>query len=144
MPSQKRFRRRIAGAGCAGLLAGLLALDATGHEGHDLGIKVQVPLMLSPQAQSGEELYDTKCSDCHGKNAGGTHSGPSLIPYDSGHHPDGEFEKAIRSGVDQHHWNFGDMPPIEGISDEEIADLITYIRELQAFNSDAHHHNKVK
>lgn len=141
----RRFARLCLAQGWrTGVLAGVLVLvpNAFGHEGHDLGLKVQVPLLMSPGAQSGETLYDAKCVTCHGKNAEGTHSGPSLIPYDSRHHPDADFVNAIRLGVEEHHWNFGDMPPIADVSDDEIDDLISYIRELQAFNSDSHHHNK--
>lgn len=109
---------------------------APGHEGHDLGITVRVPLVLLSEGQRGKEVYDGKCLSCHGKYTEGTHAGPSLVPYDRAHHPDGDFARAMRDGVRQHHWNFGDMPPIEGLTEQEVADIISYVRELQAFNAE--------
>jgi hypothetical protein len=37
-------------------------------------------------------------------------------------------------GVQAHHWRFGNMPPVEGITRAEVATIITYIRELQRAN----------
>lgn len=106
------------------------------HEGHDLGITVRMPLVLTPGARAGKELFEAKCAACHGRNVEGTHTGPSLIPYDRAHHPDGNFFEAMKSGVRQHHWNFGDMPPVNDLTEEEIRNIITYVRDLQAYNSD--------
>ena len=41
------------------------------------------------------------------------------------------FEVAIRDGVRAHHWDFGDMPPIEGLSGTEVDDIIAYVRAVQ-------------
>jgi len=114
----------------------LVPYMVTAHEGHDLGITVKVPLLMSPSARAGEKTYRDVCSSCHGKYAEGTHKGPSLIPYDKAHHPDGQFVGAIQSGVDEHHWNFGDMPPIDGLNDSEMHEVIAYVRELQIYNAD--------
>ncbi len=120
------------------IIAGGIATAAISHahEGHDLGIKVQIPLILTPVEKAGKEVYDAKCAACHGKKMEGTHKGPSLIPYDRAHHPDGYIARAIRYGSKQHHWNFGDMAPVEGITEEEIGNIITYVREIQAFNAE--------
>lgn len=111
-------------------------IGARAHEGHDLGINVRVPLVLSTEARAGKARYDAKCAACHGKNAEGSHVGPSLIPYDQAHHPDGDFAKAIQSGSPEHHWKFGEMPPVKDLTEKEIRDVITYVRELQAFNAE--------
>ena len=44
------------------------------------------------------------------------------------------FVSAIRNGVRSHHWSFGDMAPVENISDDEILKVIGYIRFIQRAN----------
>ena len=39
--------------------------------------------------------------------------------------------RAVRFGVIAHHWTFGDMPPVEGLSDEQVAAIVDWIRERQ-------------
>ena len=34
-------------------------------------------------------------------------------------------------GVRQHHWNFGDMPPVEGLDTAAIDAIVAYVREVQ-------------
>ena len=41
---------------------------------------------------------------------------------------------AARRGVRAHHWGFGDMPPVEGVTDADIAAIIAYVRTLQKAN----------
>ena len=74
---------------------------------------------LSDTALAGESLFNAKCSLCHGANAAGTNQGPPLIDriYEPGHHPDVSFRVAVRQGVRQHHWQFGNMPPVPSVSD---------------------------
>lgn len=98
---------------------------------------IVVPETLSGPAYFGQIAYEKSCASCHGKNgAGGTVEGPPLVHpiYEPGHHPDGAFVRAARSGVQSHHWNFGDMPPVEGVTEETVALIATYIRELQRAN----------
>jgi hypothetical protein len=33
--------------------------------------------------------------------------------------------------VPAHHWNFGDMPPVEGLSSAQVDAIIGYVREVQ-------------
>lgn len=132
-----RWRRRMgAGVAAVAVLVAVASPITIAHEGHDLGITVRIPLALSPDAAAGKKLYDEFCATCHGSNVDGTHKGPSLIPYDEVHHPDGHFLDAVKSGVEQHHWNFGPMKPVDGLSGEETRKIIAYVRELQAFNAD--------
>ena len=37
----------------------------------------------------------------------------------------------MRRGVTQHHWDFGDMPAIEGLDDEQVGAIVDYIRSKQ-------------
>ena len=47
------------------------------------------------------------------------------------HHGDIAFEFAVRCGVPQHHWRFGPMPPVEGLSEEDIESIMAFVREQQ-------------
>lgn len=51
--------------------------------------------------------------------------------YEPGHHADGAFLFAVRNGSRAHHWSFGDMPPIEGLSPEDVEAIIAFVREQQ-------------
>lgn len=81
----------------------------------------------------GAEAYAEHCASCHGTDLRGTGQGPPHLSqvYEPGHHPDWSFEVAIRDGVRAHHWDFGDMAPVEGLSDTEIDDIIAYVRAVQ-------------
>ncbi len=98
-------------------------------------VNVRMPLVLSPDAQLGKNLYAQECQNCHGRMLEGSDKGPSLIVYDQTHHSDAVFTRAIQSGVPQHHWQFGDMPANPHLSDNEIKLIIGFIREVQHFNT---------
>lgn len=82
----------------------------------------------------GKTAFERSCATCHGMGAVGTDKGPPFLDkvYEPSHHGDGAFLFAARQGVNEHHWNFGDMPPIANVSDEEVADIVAYVRGLQA------------
>ncbi|MGB7181725.1 MAG: cytochrome c [Burkholderiaceae bacterium] len=86
---------------------------------------------------TGKRAFDAYCSDCHGNNAAGSAQGPPLLHdyYNPGHHPDASFQHAVRQGVKQHHWQFGDMPAQPQVTEAQVAAIIQYIRELQKANS---------
>ena len=88
---------------------------------------------LSETARAGEDLFNANCSVCHGVGATGTNQGPPLIDriYHPGHHPDFSIRNAVRQGVKQHHWAFGDMAPVAGVSSDDVENIICYVRELQ-------------
>jgi mono/diheme cytochrome c family protein len=88
---------------------------------------------LSAMAREGEELFDANCSVCHGERAAGTNQGPTLIDriYHPGHHSDASIRNAVSRGVQQHHWVFGDMAPVAGVSSDDVEKIICYVRELQ-------------
>ncbi len=99
--------------------------------------QVKRPASLSAQAQIGERAYNAKCAACHGENAAGQNGvAPPLVHqiYRPGHHADAAFLLAARNGVRSHHWRFGDMPPVEGVSQAEVKNIVAFIRELQREN----------
>ncbi len=81
----------------------------------------------------GASVYQARCASCHGEDLRGTDKGPSQlsIVYEPNHHGDELYRSAIRTGVPQHHWGFGDMPAVEDITEEQIERVIAYIREQQ-------------
>lgn len=91
---------------------------------------------LTPESLRGLSLFDTHCANCHGKHASGNDSGPPLIHriYEPSHHSDASFYSAVKNGVRQHHWVFGNMPPVEEVSRAEVTLILTYLRELQRAN----------
>jgi mono/diheme cytochrome c family protein len=81
----------------------------------------------------GKRLFDTYCARCHGVHAAGTGRGPSFLSkiYEPSHHGDEAFLIAVKRGVSAHHWGFGNMPPIPGVSDDDVAKIIGYVRWAQ-------------
>ncbi len=96
---------------------------------------VTVPT-LTDTARAGQTAFNANCAACHGDNAAGSDKGPPLVHdiYNPGHHNDRSFYVAATRGVPRHHWNFGDMKPQPQVTREDMAAIITYVRELQAAN----------
>ena len=100
-------------------------------------VNVLVPETLSTNAQFGKLAFEAKCAVCHGANAAGQDGvAPPLVHkiYEPSHHGDASFLLAARNGVRAHHWRFGSMPPVEGVSDDDIRMIVAYVRELQRAN----------
>ena len=98
-------------------------------------VAVVVPALDAP-ATKGAAIFSDNCAVCHGANASGSENGPPLIHkiYEPNHHGDGSFLLAVRQGVRAHHWPFGNMPAIDGISDDDVAHIVYYVRTLQKAN----------
>ncbi len=81
----------------------------------------------------GEALYQESCASCHGSDLRGTDKGPShlSIVYEPNHHGDEAFRSAVANGSPQHHWPFGDMEPVEGLSDDDVDAIIAFVRDTQ-------------
>ncbi len=109
--------------------------DITSGPKRDAPLVVKVP-SLSAQGKTGEAAFAENCAACHGRNAGGGDKGPPLVHniYNPGHHADAAFFLAAKKGVRRHHWRFGNMPPLPNVRDKQIADIVRYVRELQAAN----------
>jgi len=88
---------------------------------------------LPAELKEGETKFNTFCSRCHGPQGQGTNQGPPLVHkiYEPNHHADIAFQRAAAQGVRAHHWQFGNMPKIEGVVPEDVSQVIAYIRWLQ-------------
>lgn len=98
---------------------------------------VSVPETFSEAALVGQNIFNLKCAVCHGENAAGQNGvAPPLVhrTYEPSHHSDMSFVLAARNGVRAHHWDFGNMPAIEGLTDGDVKMIATYVRELQREN----------
>lgn len=86
-----------------------------------------------PQYARGQELFNANCAKCHGEGGRGTDKGPSFLHrvYHPGHHGDESFRLAVQRGVIAHHWRFGNMPRIEGLTERDVNEIIAYVRWLQ-------------
>jgi mono/diheme cytochrome c family protein len=116
-------------------LLGAIVWTGTQKAGPDPLTALNAPT-LSATAQTGEELFGQYCQSCHGDQAAGTDRGPPLVHkiYEPSHHPDAAFFLAAQNGVRAHHWRYGDMPPVEGITEAEIAPIVDYVRAIQRAN----------
>lgn len=118
-----------------GAVAALAIMSRSTEKSQSVTVQV-TPAALSPEAEAGEALFKANCRACHGPNAAGTNLGPPLIHdiYNPGHHSDKAFYLAAQIGVRQHHWTYGDMPPQPQVTEEDVALIIRYIREMQEAN----------
>jgi mono/diheme cytochrome c family protein len=130
---------------CAVLATGCLGFAACGRgdqEGgmqHDMSSMAQVDTVglrakpVPAEFAAGQQLFDTNCAACHGGAALGTAQGPPLVHifYEPNHHADMAFQMAVGNGVQQHHWDFGNMPPIPNLGPADVDRILGYVRWLQ-------------
>lgn len=127
---------RVGPAWWAGLLvAGSLAVLAGCASGGSTAAPDPGPVgSASPNLlEAGSAVYAARCAICHGADLRGTERGPSQLSevYKPGHHPDASYRTAIERGAPAHHFDFGDMPPVPGLSPAEVDAVIAYIRAEQ-------------
>lgn len=98
--------------------------------------QVTVP-QLNGAETAGRVLFDGNCAACHGADAAGRDGiAPPLVHvlYEPSHHADIAFQRAAKLGVRAHHWRFGNMPPVEGVTETDVGKITTYVRALQRAN----------
>lgn len=98
------------------------------------GMQIPKPTAgLMTNAGIGKKLYAAKCAQCHGADLRGSKEGPPLLHpyYAPGHHGDVAFQMAAKFGSRQHHWNFGDMKPVSGVSADDVAQITAFVRAEQ-------------
>lgn len=92
---------------------------------------------LMPNPAKGKALYAQNCASCHGADLKGRDAGPDQGPpflhrvYEPSHHGDAAFQRAVASGTKAHHWKFGDMAPVKGLTPDDVAHITAYIRMVQ-------------
>lgn len=97
------------------LLSLFFACEGHDHK-HDTAEAVDIE-NLEADLDSGEGLYTSNCSSCHGSGAeGGT--GPELIGTPLSH-----FVDSIQNGI-------GFMPAFPDLTDQDIADIYGYVQSL--------------
>jgi mono/diheme cytochrome c family protein len=121
----RRIRVAKGGLLLAGGLAWALLAPAIGSSES----KQAVPAELRP----GETLFNNNCARCHGERGAGTSNGPPLVHkiYEPNHHGDAAFQRAASMGVRAHHWQFGDMPKVPGVTPADVEQIVKYVRWLQ-------------
>lgn len=100
-------------------------------------VEVILPANFTTQEQMGETAFNAKCAACHGDNGAGRDSiAPPLIHkiYEPSHHGDMSFQLAAMNGVRAHHWPFGNMPAVDGVTPSDITNITAYIRAIQRAN----------
>ena len=112
-------------------------VTAEGETGSTALVQIVLPDTISANAQIGKQAFEAKCASCHGENAVGQDGvAPPLVHkiYEPSHHGDEAFQRAVALGVRAHHWRFGNMPPVEGLTRGEVTMIVAYVRELQRAN----------
>lgn len=122
--THRRYVQRL----LAAFLLGALASPA-GAQG---GALAPAPGFF-PNTAKGEQLFKKHCAECHGETLRGTDKGPPMIHpvYKPDHHSDVAFQLAVRNGSRQHHWKFGDMQPVPGLTVDDVGHITTYVRREQ-------------
>ena len=77
--------------------------------------------------------FNQYCAVCHGETLAGSKQRPPLMHgyHHPSYHSDVAFYRAISRGVQQHHWEFGDMPAVIGIQENEAVAIVRFIRWAQ-------------
>lgn len=116
-------------------LAALFACFAAGCGGSTPPVTVSAPPFTAPTGAitRGEVAFNATCAACHGPRGRGTTTGPPLVHdyYKPSHHADAAFLLAVRNGVVQHHWGFGNMPAQPQVTNAEVGDIVAYVRAIQ-------------
>ncbi len=82
---------------------------------------------------AGAELYQANCAECHGVDLMGTDTGPPFLNliYAPNHHGDESFQRAVAGGVIAHHWGYGNMEPVAGLTRADVGSIIEFVRSEQ-------------
>lgn len=107
---------------------------ATGSCSPDDGDRASPAADIEGDPVAGEQVYDDYCGACHGRDFEGSVQGPSQLDahFDPSKTTDADYRDAIRNGTPESAYDFGDMPAIRSLDDRQIADVIAYIRSVQA------------
>lgn len=106
-----------------------MVLAGCGGAGSVTEIPSQDPELL----EEGRRLFAEKCAECHGEDPRGTDRDRPSSPTSTNPAHDGDraFILAVQTGVRAHHRQFGHMPPVEGLTAEDVEAIIAYVRATQ-------------
>ena len=135
-PSRKASQKRPAGGSKPIVWIAIAALAGVVIIGVVAGGGTTAPQVDRADADTlviGEELFVANCAACHGSDLSGTNTGPPFLNaiYAPNHHGDEAFQRAVATGVQPHHWNFGPMAPIEGLTRDDVAKIVAVVRVRQ-------------
>ncbi len=84
-------------------------------------------------ATAGKQVYGDYCAACHGRDFEGSVQGPSHLDahFEPATTTDQDYRNAIHDGVEESTYDFGNMPAIRSLDDQQVADVIAYIRSVQ-------------
>lgn len=111
----------------------LTTITMWGREKVSIKATVTIP-ELTESGLRGRGVFATKCAECHGADGeGGSRKGPPLIHpmYRENVYPDFVFKKAVLDGKRAKNWRFGAMPPVEGLTNQQVDDVIAFVRAAQ-------------
>lgn len=110
-----------------------LLVGCSGERTDGAGAGSKTGQTVPAEFATGEAKFNANCARCHGQGATGTAQGPPLVHkiYEPNHHGDAAFQRAAANGVRAHHWQFGDMPRIDGVTPEDVEQITQYVRWLQ-------------
>ena len=113
----------------AAVMALLVVACGGAADDNEPGIPPQDPELV----ELGADLYQATCAECHGSDLRGTDKGPShlSVVYQPNRHADVAFLLAVQRGSPAHHWQFGAMLPVEGLTPDDVAAIVAYVREQQ-------------
>jgi len=97
---------------------------------YSLGVMILIGIL-------GYTFWNNTKLACHAVNASGQDGvAPPLVHkiYEPSHHGDESFQRAVSLGVQAHHWRFGNMLPVEGLTRGDVKMITAYVRELQRAN----------
>jgi len=88
---------------------------------------------LTVSGKLGRIIVNEQCAECHGEDAtGNSRNGPPLMHpmYREEIFPDFHFRRVLKEGRPSRAWQFGPMPAQPQLSDEDITNVIAFIREV--------------
>jgi len=97
-----------------------------------LGLLVAPAVLAEGNAEAGKAVFDKKCATCHGKEGEGNAKMATMLKVEIRHlgskevqeKKDDLLRKESIEGV-------GKMKPVKGLTEEEITNLMAYLRTLK-------------
>lgn len=87
--------------------------------------------LTAGDAAAGQQAFGAHCVACHGAEGEGTPSGPSLAGPGARQLTAEQIVTAVREGASTDDWAGPPMPALPAASDEDLADIVAYLRQLR-------------